>query len=76
MNQPNAVKEPKLYEYFVRGECIITNARTAELAKLTENSFRDANIAFANELSMICDDLDINVWSLIELANRHPRVNI
>lgn len=69
-------KAKKLYEYFVRGECIITNARTAELAKLTENSFRDVNIAFANELSMICDDLDINVWSLIELANRHPRVNI
>ncbi|TQP95788.1 UDP-N-acetyl-D-mannosamine dehydrogenase, partial [Vibrio cholerae] len=55
---------------------IITNARTAEMAKLTENSFRDVNIAFANELSMICDGLDINVWELIQLANRHPRVNI
>jgi UDP-N-acetyl-D-mannosaminuronic acid dehydrogenase len=66
----------KLYEQFVRGECIITNARTAEMAKLTENSFRDVNIAFANELSVICDKLKINVWELVRLANRHPRVNI
>ena len=65
-----------LYKLFVEGECIITNARTAEMCKLTENSFRDVNIAFANELSMICDKLDINVWELIRLANRHPRVNI
>lgn len=65
-----------LYKTFVRGECIITNARTAEMAKLTENSFRDVNIAFANELSKICDELHINVWELIKLANRHPRVNI
>lgn len=65
-----------LYKSFVQGECIVTNARTAEMAKLTENSFRDVNIAFANELSMICDELDINVWELIQLANRHPRVNI
>lgn len=65
-----------LYKTFVQGECVITNARTAEMAKLTENSFRDVNIAFANELSMICDKLDINVWELIKLANRHPRVNI
>lgn len=65
-----------LYKVFVQGECVITNARTAEMAKLTENSFRDVNIAFANELSMICDKLDINVWELIKLANRHPRVNI
>src|SRR5690554_6004814 len=65
-----------LYELFVRGECITTTARTAEMAKLTENSFRDVNIAFANELSIICDKLDINVWELIRLANRHPRVNI
>lgn len=53
-----------------------TNARTAEMCKLTENSFRDVNIAFANELSLICDRLNINVWELISLANRHPRVNI
>src|SRR5690606_22253391 len=65
-----------LYKIFVEGECVITNARTAEMAKLTENSFRDVNIAFANELSVICDKLDINVWELIALANRHPRVNI
>ncbi|MET4001091.1 UDP-N-acetyl-D-mannosamine dehydrogenase [Marinobacterium sp. MBR-109] len=65
-----------LYKTFVEGECVVTNARTAEMAKLTENSFRDVNIAFANELSIICDELDINVWELIALANRHPRVNI
>lgn len=65
-----------LYKAFVQGECVITNARTAEMAKLTENSFRDVNIAFANELSIICDKLDIDVWELISLANRHPRVNI
>jgi len=65
-----------LYKTFVEGECIVTNARTAEMCKLTENSFRDVNIAFANELSMICDKLDIEVWELIALANRHPRVNI
>ncbi|ALE88461.1 UDP-N-acetyl-D-mannosamine dehydrogenase [Pseudomonas versuta] len=65
-----------LYKIFVQGECIVTNARTAEMCKLTENSSRDVSIAFANELSMICDKLDINVWELIRLANRHPRVNI
>lgn len=65
-----------LYKTFVEGECIITNARTAEMCKLTENSFRDVNIAFANELSIICQKLEINVWELIRLANRHPRVNI
>ncbi|ENM5738582.1 UDP-N-acetyl-D-mannosamine dehydrogenase [Vibrio mimicus] len=66
----------ELYRTFVQGECLITNARTAEMAKLTENSSRDVQIAFANELSIICDKLDINVWELIALANRHPRVNI
>lgn len=65
-----------LYKIFVEAECIETNARTAEMCKLTENSFRDVNIAFANELSIICEKLDINVWELIKLANRHPRVNI
>ncbi len=65
-----------LYEIFVKGSCIVTDARTAEMAKLTENSFRDVNIAFANELSIICDKLNINVWELIKLSNRHPRVNI
>lgn len=66
----------RLYRTFVEGDCVITNARTAEMCKLTENSFRDVNIAFANELSIICDKLGINVWELIKLANRHPRVNI
>ena len=66
----------QLYKTFVEGECIVTNVRTAEICKLTENSFRDVNIAFANELSIICDKLNINVWELITLANRHPRVNI
>lgn len=65
-----------LYKIFVEAECISTNSRTAEMCKLTENSFRDINIAFANELSIISDKLDINVWELIELANHHPRVNI
>jgi len=65
-----------LYKIFVEGDLVPTNARTAEMCKLTENSFRDVNIAFANELSMICDKLAINVWELIALANRHPRVNI
>ncbi len=65
-----------LYRIFVEGECILTNARTAEMCKLTENSFRDVNIAFANELSIICDKQGIDVWELIRLANRHPRVNI
>lgn len=65
-----------LYKVFVKGDCIETNARTAEMCKLTENSFRDVNIAFANELSIICEKLGINVWELIKLANRHPRVNI
>jgi UDP-N-acetyl-D-mannosaminuronic acid dehydrogenase len=65
-----------LYKTFVMGECIVTTARTAEMCKLTENAFRDVNIAFANELSLICDKLGISVWELIRLANRHPRVNI
>ena len=65
-----------LYKTFVQGDLVETNARTAEMCKLTENSFRDVNIAFANELSIICGKLDINVWELISLANRHPRVSI
>lgn len=71
-----AARASVLYKIFVKGECIITNARTAEMCKLSENSFRDVNIAFANELSLICDELNINVWELIRLANHHPRVNI
>jgi UDP-N-acetyl-D-mannosaminuronic acid dehydrogenase len=65
-----------VYETFLKGRCFQTDARTAEMTKLAENAFRDVNIAFANELSMVCDDLGIDVWELIELANRHPRVNV
>ena len=66
----------EVYSIFVEGNCVVTNARTAEMAKLTENASRDVSIAFANELSIICDKLDIDVWELINLANLHPRVNI
>jgi len=66
----------QLYKIFVEGDCVVTNARTAEMAKLTENASRDVSIAFANELSIVCDKLKIDVWELIRLANRHPRVNI
>ena len=66
----------ELYKTFVEGECVVTNARTAEMTKLAENASRDVSIAFANELSVICDSLNIDVWELISLANRHPRVNI
>ena len=71
-----AERAVEFYRIFMRGECLITNARTAELAKLAENSFRDVNIAFANELSLIGDRLDVDVWKLIDVANHHPRVNI
>jgi len=64
------------YRHFVKGELHATNAKTAEMCKLVENSSRDVSIAFANELSMICDKAGINVWELINLANKHPRVNI
>lgn len=67
----------RLYKTFVTGDCVIASGpRLAEMCKLTENSFRDVNIAFANELSLICDELGMDVWELIRLANRHPRVNI
>lgn len=71
-----AERARELYASFCEADLHLTDARTAEMAKLTENSFRDVNIAFANELSLICDELDIDVWELIELANKHPRVNI
>ncbi|MFC5379509.1 UDP-N-acetyl-D-mannosamine dehydrogenase [Aquipuribacter nitratireducens] len=71
-----AERAADVYRIFCRGELLTTDARTAELCKLVENSFRDVNIAFANELAGICDELGIDVWRLIELANRHPRVNI
>lgn len=76
MTQRCSQRATELYKTFVEAECIPTNARTAEMCKLTENSFRDVNIAFANELSIICNKLNINVWELIKLANHHPRVNI
>ena len=76
MTQHCSTTAIKLYKIFVEGECIASSARTAEMAKLTENASRDVGIAFANELSMICDKLQVDVWELIELANRHPRVNI
>ncbi len=66
----------EFYRHFVKGECVETSARLAEMCKLVENSFRDVNIAFANELSLICDKLNIDVWQLIQLANLHPRVKI
>jgi len=74
---PEASRRAKeLYRTFCTAEIFETDARTAEMAKLTENAFRDVNIAFANELSLVCDRLGINVWELIRLANRHPRVKI
>lgn len=74
---PGATKvTAQFYREFVEGEVLETDAKTAEMAKLTENSYRDTNIAFANELSILCDRFGINVWELIRLANRHPRVNI
>lgn len=66
----------EFYKTFVSGAVLTTDAKTAEMAKLTENSYRDVNIAFANELSILCDKFEINAWELISLANRHPRVNI
>lgn len=76
ITEESTKKVAEFYRTFVKGAVLETNARTAEMCKLTENASRDANIAFANELSMICDDLGINVWELIALANKHPRVNI
>ncbi|MBE0435720.1 MAG: UDP-N-acetyl-D-mannosamine dehydrogenase [Methylomicrobium sp.] len=76
INEISTEKVVEFYRAFVRGEILATDAKTAELSKLSENSFRDVNIAFANELSLICDQENINVWELIKLANRHPRVNI
>lgn len=76
MTRACSARAVELYKVFVKGECVVTNARTAEMAKLTENSCRDVQIAFANELSIICDSLSIDIWELISLANRHPRINI
>ena len=76
INKESTQKAIEFYKLFVKGKLHPTNSRTAEMCKLTENSSRDVQIAFANELSMICDKAGINVWELIELANKHPRVNI
>lgn len=76
MTPAAAERARQLYATFCEGQLHLTDARTAEMSKLTENAFRDVNIAFANELSLICDEQGINVWELIELANKHPRVNI
>jgi UDP-N-acetyl-D-mannosaminuronic acid dehydrogenase len=76
IDEASVEKAEQFYRKFVNGKVLKTNSRTAEMAKLTENAYRDVNIAFANELSIICDTLGINVWELISLANHHPRVNI
>nr|WP_298994264.1 UDP-N-acetyl-D-mannosamine dehydrogenase [uncultured Polaribacter sp.] len=76
VDEKSTEKALSFYKQFVKGELHATNARTAEMCKLTENSSRDVQIAFANELSLICDKANINVWELIKLANKHPRVNI
>ncbi len=76
VTQQCARRAQRFYKTFVRGTCIATTARVAEMVKLTENAFRDLNIAFANELSLICDRLGANVWEVIDLANRHPRVKV
>ena len=76
MDEASTRKAMEFYGQFVKGTLHPTNSKTAEMCKLTENSSRDVQIAFANELSFICDKAGINVWELIDLANRHPRVNI
>lgn len=76
INEESTKKAIAFYKGFVEGDLLATNSKTAEMVKLTENSFRDVNIAFANELSIICEHLQINVWEMIALANYHPRVNI
>ena len=76
IDDASSEKAVEFYKHFVKGQLYKTNARTAEMCKLTENASRDVQIAFANELSLICDKADINVWELIDLANKHPRVNI
>ena len=76
INEASTEKAKEFYRHFVKGQLHSTNCRTAEMCKLTENASRDVQIAFANELSLICDKAGINVWELIELANKHPRVNI
>ncbi|HEV7275820.1 MAG TPA: UDP-N-acetyl-D-mannosamine dehydrogenase [Devosiaceae bacterium] len=76
LSQKSSARAASLYATFVAGDLFVASAESAELVKLTENAFRDVNIAFANELAAVCQDLSLNVWEVIELANRHPRVNI
>ena len=76
LDEQSTIEAQNFYRHFVKGELHATDAKTAEMCKLVENSSRDVSIAFANELSMICDKAEINVWELIHLANKHPRVNI
>ncbi|WP_312796308.1 UDP-N-acetyl-D-mannosamine dehydrogenase [Tianweitania sp.] len=76
LSRRSAARAAALYSTFVTGDLYLTSAESAELVKLTENAFRDVNIAFANEIAAVCQDLSLNVWEVIELANKHPRVNI
>lgn len=76
INESSTLKVKEFYQTFVKGNVLSTDCKTAEMCKLVENSYRDTNIAFANELSILCSNLGINVWKLIDLANHHPRVNI
>lgn len=76
LDKASSERALELYRFFVKGEMIVAPARAAEMSKLTENAFRDVNIAFANELSMVCEELGIDVWAVIRSANLHPRVNI
>ena len=76
LNEKSTKVVADFYRNFVKGEILLTDSKTAEMCKLTENSFRDVNIAYANELSMICANNGVDIWELIELANHHPRVNI
>ncbi|EXJ15011.1 UDP-N-acetyl-D-mannosamine dehydrogenase [Imhoffiella purpurea] len=76
VDEASTIAAADFYRQFVAGEVLETDSRTAELAKLTENTFRDVNIALANELSQVCDHLGVDVWDLVQLANRHPRVNV
>jgi UDP-N-acetyl-D-mannosaminuronic acid dehydrogenase len=76
INNESAIEAKKIYESFVKGKIFTTDLKTAEIVKLVENTYRDINLAFANELSLICEDYDINVWEVIRMANMHPRVNV
>lgn len=76
IDEESALKVKKLYQSFVKGDIFTTNATTAEMCKLTENTFRDVNIALANELAKICEQLGINIWDVIKFSNKHPRVNL